>query len=131
MFLGSLNANEMKERFLKSNAFISPSMMENSPNSVGEAMLLSMPVISSDVGGVRNLMNEEEGFIYPSLDKKALIETVKKCFSQNGSREQKEMCEKAGTKARITHDGDTNYKRLLEIYESIIGCEKTQERNDA
>jgi len=119
VFLGSLSAEKMKERYLKSNAFISPSMMENSPNSLGEAMLLSMPVISSNVGGVRDLMSEEEGFIYPSLDEKALIESVKKCFELNGSDAQKEMCEKAGAKARITHDPDTNYKRLLEIYESI------------
>ena len=119
VFLGSLSAEKMKERYLKSNAFISPSMMENSPNSLGEAMLLSMPVISSDVGGVRDLMSEEEGFIYPSLDEKALIESVKKCFELNGSDTQKEMCEKAGAKARITHDPDTNYKRLLEIYKSI------------
>ena len=82
-------------------------------------MLLSMPVISSDVGGVRDLMSEEEGFIYPSLDEKALIDSVKKCFELNGSDAQKEMCEKAGAKARITHNPDTNYRRLLEIYQSI------------
>ena len=111
----------MKDRFLKSNAFISPSMMENSPNSVGEAMLLSMPVITSDVGGVRNLLSDEEGFIYPSLDEDLLVRAVKKCFEANGSEAQKTMCEKAGKKARITHDADTNYKRLLEIYESIAG----------
>ncbi len=120
VFLGSLNASEMKERYLRSNAFISPSMMENSPNSVGEAMLLSMPVITSDVGGVRNLLSEEEGFIYPSLDEKALVGSVRKCFSENGSEAQKTMCEKAAAKARITHDADTNYRRLLEIYKSII-----------
>ncbi len=120
-FLGSLKAPEMKERYLKSNAFISPSMMENSPNSLGEAMLLSMPVITSDVGGVRNLLSDEEGFIYPPLDEEALVNAVKKCFAENGSESQKTMCEKAGKKARITHDADTNYKRLLEIYESIAG----------
>ena len=119
VFLGSLCAFNMKQRYLSCNAFISPSMMENSPNSLGEAMLLSMPVISSDVGGVRDLMSEEEGFIYPPLDEKALVECVKKCFEQNGSKAQKEMCEKAGARARITHDPDTNYKRLLEIYNEI------------
>ena len=119
VFLGSLCAFNMKQRYLSCNAFISPSMMENSPNSLGEAMLLSMPVISSDVGGVRDLMSEEEGFIYPPLDEKALVECVKKCFEQNGSKAQKEMCEKAGERARITHDPDTNYKRLLEIYNEI------------
>ncbi len=93
--------------------------MENSPNSVGEAMLLQMPLITSDVGGVRNLLNEEEGYLYPSLDEKALIDAVIDCFSKNGSEEQKNMCAKAGKRSRITHDAKTNYKRLLEIYESI------------
>jgi len=120
VFLGSLDADGMKQRYLKSNAFISASMMENSPNSVGEAMLLSMPVISSDVGGVRNLMSEEEGYIYPPLDEKALIASVKKCFEANGSEIQKNMCEKAGKRGRMTHDPNTNYKRLSEIYHTII-----------
>ena len=125
VFLGSLNAEAMKERFLLSNAFISPSMMENSPNSVGEAMLLSMPVITSDVGGVRNLLDDEEGYIYPPLDEEALKEAILTCFAGNGSEKQKEMCKRAGEHARITHDANTNYKRLLEIYKSILKAEET------
>ena len=46
-FLGNLNAEQMKQRYLNSNVFVSPSSMENSPNSVGEAMILGVPVISS------------------------------------------------------------------------------------
>ena len=122
-FLGSLNADAMKERYLKSNVFISPSMMENSPNSVGEAMLLSMPVITSDVGGVRNLLNEDDGFIYPALDEEALKEAVFKCFAENGSERQNGMCRRAGEHARLTHNADTNYRRLLEIYNSILKAE--------
>ena len=120
VFLGSLSADEMKERYLKSNAFISPSVMENSPNSVGEAMLLSMPVISTDVGGVRNLLADgEEGFIYPALDQEAMVAAICKCFEENGTDEQHRMCDNAAAKARITHDATANYKRLLQIYESI------------
>lgn len=125
VFLGSLNAEEMKERYLKSNAFISPSVMENSPNSVGEAMLLSMPVISSDVGGVKNLLTDQkEGYIYPPLDLEAMKNAICRCFEENGTDRQKDMCNAAGEKARVTHDGDANYRRLLEIYESIAGQER-------
>lgn len=118
-FLGSLDAQAMKERYLKSNVFVSPSLMENSPNSVGEAMLLSVPVVSSDVGGVRNLMNEDEGYVFTSLDINGLTEAVCKVFEQNGSALQKEMCEKASAHARKTHNADDNFRRLKEIYGEI------------
>lgn len=119
VFLGSLNATQMKERYLKSNLYLSPSMMENSPNSVGEAMLLGMPVVSSDVGGVRNLLTEEEGFIYSSLDREALKASLIKVFEMNGSIKQQEMGQKAREHALRTHNADANYLRLLEIYTRI------------
>ena len=121
VFLGSLNASQMKERYLKSNLYLSPSMMENSPNSVGEAMLLGMPLISSDVGGVKNLLvDKEEGFLYDSLDRDALVSMIEKVFEMNGSEEQKNMGLKAREHALKTHDADTNYQRLLEIYTGIV-----------
>ena len=99
VFLGSLCAFNMKQRYLSCNAFISPSMMENSPNSLGEAMLLSMPVISSDVGGVRDLMSEEEGFIYPPLDEKALVECVKKMLRTKRKQSTKRNVRKGRKKS--------------------------------
>lgn len=66
-FLGSLNEEEMRNQYCKSHVFLSPSSIENSPNSVGEAMLLGVPVVSSDVGGVKNMMiHGREGYIYPA-----------------------------------------------------------------
>ncbi|MEG1442435.1 MAG: glycosyltransferase, partial [Oscillospiraceae bacterium] len=64
-FLGSLNEQAMCQQFLKSHIFVSASSIENSPNSVGEAMILGVPVVTSDVGGVKNLLTHgEEGFVY-------------------------------------------------------------------
>lgn len=121
-FLGSLNAEKMKERYLRSNMYLSPSVMENSPNSVGEAMLLGVPIVSSDVGGVKNLIeNGTEGFIYDALDVKALTESVCKMFELNGTDKMTEMTDNAVRHGSITHNGDTNYSRLMEIYEDIVG----------
>ena len=64
-FLPPLKADEMKRMYLKSNVFVSPSSIENSPNSLGEAMMLGVPCVSSLVGGVGNmLINGAEGFTY-------------------------------------------------------------------
>ncbi len=116
-FTGSLSAEDMKKQYLKSFVFISSSSIENSPNSVGEAMLLGMPVITSDVGGVRSLFSEEEGYLYPFEDVEALKERIRWVFHN-----RKEAIAKgrvAMERARRTHNPDTNFARLLEIYEEI------------
>lgn len=119
-FTGSLNEQQMKERFLKSNVFVSPSTIENSPNSLGEAMLLGVPCISSDVGGVKNLLkHEEEGYVYQSDAPYMLAYYVKKTFEDQGKAERFAMVAK--NHASMTHDREINMKRLLEIYEEIAG----------
>ncbi len=122
VFLGRLNGEEMCDRYRKSHVFLSPSAIENSPNSVGEAMLLGMPVVSSDVGGVHNmLMDGEEGFLYPYGDTMELARSICKFF---GSDELARSCgRKAAVHAAQTHNPEINYKRLLEIYTEIGNCE--------
>ena len=66
VFIGPQQAENMKQELLKTNVFVSPSTIENSPNSLGEGMILGVPCISSDVGGVTNLLiHNEEGYVYP------------------------------------------------------------------
>jgi len=63
IFTGLLNEKQMCERYLKSNIFVCPSSIENSSNSLGEAMILGVPCVASNVGGVRDMLEDnEEGF---------------------------------------------------------------------
>ena len=65
-FTGPLNAEGMLYQYLKANVFVLPSIIENSPNSLGEAMLLGMPCVSSCVGGVQDMVRDKcDAFIYP------------------------------------------------------------------
>ena len=61
-----------------------PSTIENSPNSLGEAMLLGLPCISSHVGGVANmLVHGVEGFLYPSDEPYMISYYVCKLFEND------------------------------------------------
>mgnify|MGYP001016771305 CR=1 FL=1 len=118
-FLGMLSEEKMCERYLKSNVFVSASTIENSSNSVGEAMILGCPVVSSDVGGVKNILShEKEGFIYQSSAPYMLAYYVKKIF-ENDSLAM-EVSKNARKHAIQVHDRESNINTLYNIYEEII-----------
>ena len=120
VFTGSLNEQQMKERFLKANVFVSASTIENSPNSLGEAMSLGVPSVTSDVGGVKNLLEHgKEGFVYQADAAYMLAYYVKELFAMEDRASA--LSYAAQAHALRTHDRDANLKRLTEIYTEILG----------
>ncbi|MBP3737003.1 MAG: glycosyltransferase family 4 protein [Lachnospiraceae bacterium] len=116
--LGRLNAEQMKEQYLKSHVYVCPSVLENSPNSLGEAMLLGMPAIAAKVGGIPDLLTDgEEGILFPSGRYGELAEGVKAVFDERDLAGL--LGRGARRRAMITHNPDTNFARLLEIYRSM------------
>ena len=119
-FLGGLDAGQMKENYLSANVFVLPSTIENSPNSLGEAMLLGVPCVASDVGGVKNLMtHDREGFIYQSTAPYMMAHYICRVFRMENQAQT--LGAAAQTHARKTHDPDANLQALLEIYQNIAG----------
>jgi glycosyltransferase involved in cell wall biosynthesis len=117
-FLGILNEPQMVDRYRKSHVFVSASSIENSPNSVGEAMILGVPTISSDVGGVKNLLTHDiDGFIYQPDAPYMLAHYVCKIFRNN------ELANKFSINAREhalnTHNRDAVVSQLLKIYKNL------------
>lgn len=117
-FLGSLSPEKMKEAYLSCNVFVLPSAIENSPNSLGEAMLLGTPCVAADVGGVTTMLDHSrEGYVYPSTAPYLLAHYIQKVFTMGAEAE--ELGENARRHAGRTHDPETNRKRLLEIYREL------------
>lgn len=120
-FLGQLNETQMVEQFLKAHVFVSASTIENSPNSIGEAMLLGVPVVSSDVGGVRDMLtNNEEGFTYQHDAPYMLAHFVCEIFNSNELAVK--FSRNARQHAQKTHNYETNLSNLVNIYKQIVEC---------
>lgn len=117
-FLGSLDAEGMKEQYLKCHVFVNPSTMENSPNSLGEAMLLGVPCIAADVGGTGSVFrNGSDGILYEAGNTDELIKAIRKMFDDRAYAQT--MGQQARAHALATHNPDANFERLMEIYKSI------------
>lgn len=114
-FLGRLTAEQMKAEYRKANVFALPSTIENSPNSLGEAMILGVPCVSAHVGGVANLMTHgAEGFVYQPSAAYMLAHYIREIFE---CPEQAEVMGRAAAEhARVTHDPEKNLRDLLNIY---------------
>lgn len=67
--LGVATETQIKEAILSSTVYVHPSYIDNSPNSVCEAQICGVPVISTDVGGINSIVKDEEtGFLVPAND---------------------------------------------------------------
>ena len=124
-FLGDLTAEEVKQYLLSSNLFVSTSAIENSSNSLGEAMLLGVPCIASDVGGVTDMItHKQEGFVYPFDDSNLLAFYIIKVFADE--RIANNISLNGRIHAQKTHDENVNNEVLLKIYKRLQGRHKNE-----
>lgn len=124
VFLPSLDANSMKERYLKTNVFVSAASIENSPNSLGEAMILGVPCVASMVGGVSEMMtHNEEGYIYQPDAPYMLAHYAMKIFEkcETDKEGMKTMTENARAHAKKSYSPSDNSEALINAYETITG----------
>ncbi|WP_235934436.1 glycosyltransferase family 4 protein [Sunxiuqinia indica] len=121
IFTGLLSEQEMCNRYLKSNVFVCPSSIENSPNSVGEAQLLGVPCVSAYVGGVADMIDDgETGLIYRFEEVEMLASAVCRVFRD---KEFANSISKNERKVALhRHSQDSNTERINEIYRAI--CKK-------
>lgn len=117
-FCGNLTSQQMKEEMLQANVFVSPSTIENSPNSVGEAMLLGVPIVSSNVGGVSDLLvDKKEGYLYQSDAPYMLAYYVMQVLDD--SKNAAVIGQNAREHAKITHSYENNLATLIDLYKKL------------
>ena len=115
-WLGALDVLQMKHEYLSANVFISPSSIENSPNSVCEAQMLGTPVIASYVGGTMDLIpNESCGYLYRFEDIEMLAHLICTVFAKSLSFDNTIM----QATSRDRHNGIANSQILQSIYTSV------------
>jgi glycosyltransferase involved in cell wall biosynthesis len=119
LLLGPLDEKELINEMLTADAFVHPSHIDNSPNSVCEAMLLGMPVIATFAGGIPSIVeNKKEGLLVQDGDPYALAGAIMEL--QENSSYANELGMNARAKARVRHNPQRIINEVIKIYSSII-----------
>lgn len=118
--LGFLDSNGVKEYVRKARFVIIPSVWyENCPYSVLETLAMGKPIIGSDLGGIPELVkNNENGLIYKYNN----IEDLKNKMQNLIENKDKavKLGEKAKKIARKAFSKENYYNKIIRVYEELI-----------
>ncbi|MDY0361369.1 MAG: glycosyltransferase family 4 protein [Desulforegulaceae bacterium] len=116
--LGQMNAEQISHELCKSHVFVSASYIENSPNSIAEAQLVGMPVVSSYTGGIPSMIKEgETGLFFPIGDVPLLEDRIKQVFENDFLALS--LGETAYKESRDRHNSEKIVENLINGYKTI------------
>ena len=123
--LGQLDANHLVQSIVESDVFVFSSHIDNSPNSLCEAMILGIPIVSTFVGGAGSLLQDgKEGILIQDGDPWAMAGSIIELY--NDSQKAKLLGRNARVKAVRRHDPERITHDLLKTYDAIIkDCSKS------
>ena len=117
---GRMDAACMVKELAATDIYCQVSHIENSPNSLCEAMLLGLPCIATNVGGTSSLIeNGKTGLLVSDTDPDEFAEAIISLAS-DGKR-MTEMGDRAMAAAKERHDPQKVKSQLLHAYGEITG----------
>ena len=117
-FKGVVSYQQVATEMRMSDCLILFSNIENSPCVIGEALCCGLPVISSNVGGVPELVNNENGVLVDPGNENELVTAMKKIVSDSQGYDRKRIAEIASHKFSYSVTGeqfDRIYNKILSL----------------
>lgn len=118
-FLGMINEAALIDIQLQTHLFIATSHIENSPNSLCEALILGVPCIATNAGGTASLMEDnKEGVLIQDGDPYAMAGAILELMENYGAAIT--FGANARKRALLRHDQGKITDDLIAIYTDIL-----------
>ncbi|MBR5236032.1 MAG: glycosyltransferase family 4 protein [Clostridia bacterium] len=115
IFKGELPLSQVKQEYLLADAFLFPTHTEGFPNVVAEAMACGMPIITTPVGAIPDMLEKDGGIILPVGDEEAFVKAIEEIDSPSLRQSMSEFNQ---SKVESCYTIKKVMERLFEIYKS-------------
>ena len=117
-FLGRVDNEDMPKLYAAADIALNTSLVDNMPISVLEALASGVPVVSTDVGGVPALVEDErEALLVPPRDPERMARTLASLWR---SPEKRSALRDAGLEKARTFGWDVVREQWAEVYGEIL-----------
>lgn len=114
IFTGRISNDEIGEQLNQADIFVNPSKADNMPISLFEAFACGLPVISTDVGGIRAFIkHQHNGLLIESENIEQLVNNI--LFILADSKQTKSMINE-GYNCMLQYSFDNLKDQYLELY---------------
>ena len=124
---GAKPQHEIRKSLAAGNAFVLPSVidpdggMDNLPTVIMEAMAAGLPIISTAIGGIPEMVIQNEtGFLVPPGDVAALAGAIERLFDESGLARR--LGERGFQQARELFSIEKNVRSLLALIDPDNNC---------
>jgi len=113
---GTLTYDEVAKEMQQSDALVHFSKYENLPCVVNEALCCGLPVISSNVGGIAELIHEDNGMLVESENIQQLANAMASFLEKPERFNQQQIAAVAATQFNY----ETIGKKIVEMYQQVL-----------
>ena len=114
-FVGEQTPYEVAQWMQQSDCFLFFSRYENAPVVLSECMATGIPILSSNAGGIPEMVDQQTGMLVPSEDEKALADAMNTMLTHR-HRFSKENINEYGKKYTYQTVG----KQLSNLYQRVV-----------
>lgn len=117
--LGFISPDELVEKLCGCSLYVHTAYIENSPNSICEAQLLGVPIVSTQVGGIESLVrNGQDGVLVPANDPWRLAYEILQLWADKDR--MMKYSENTHAIAKTRHNPNNILHDLLACYNRLI-----------
>ena len=116
----SLSQSDLRHEYKSHDILLLSSLKEGIANVVLEAMAIGLPVISTDCGGMKELVkNKETGWLVPVRDPQAIADAISD-ISETTELDLQQITQHAHDFVKTHFNADNSIQQFIELYKRVM-----------